>query len=591
MSQKTICQALLDTVATHGDSIACQAHVSDKWVSYTWSEYFRFIELCAAALQKVGVGPQTRVGIFANTRMEWAVTDWAVMGLKAITIPIYQSITPEDLLFILTNAKVEVLFCENERLYSKVAAIRSQLPNLKTIILYDPSTEADGIFSWSHFLDEGREHQRVHGFELSPSMRETVVDDIATIIYTSGTTGQPKGVVVTHQQIFSEVGEAFPLLGVTSLDQSLTFLPYAHVMGRIEHWGHGLIGFKMAFAPSVERIREYMTEIRPTLLIAVPRLFEKIYSGILSQVQAHPVRKRLFDWAFKVGLEVSKNHVEGKTTSLATLAQYRVAHELVFKNISEKLGGRLRFAVSGGAPLSGELAQFYNALGILLLEGYGLTETTAAICVNTPFDYKFGSVGKPFGDVKIKIAEDGEILVQSKKIMKEYYNDSVATAATLQDGWFHTGDIGEFDERGFLSITDRKKDLIKTAGGKYVAPQRLEAMLKTSPLISQVLVYGDQKKFVTVLLTLNHDALKQSATVLGLGNEDVRSPSQSVKLREILRKHISQVNSRLASFESIKNFAILDREFTIDSGELTPSLKVKRKAVTTKYQDLLESLY
>lgn len=446
-------------------------------------------------------------------------------------------------------------------------------------------------WTWSQLLDSGREYQRVHGFDFVPYMRDTHAEDIITLIYTSGTTGQPKGVVLTHQQAHSEVAEALPLVGVNSSDQSLSFLPYAHVMGRIEHWGHALIGFKMAFSTSIERIREHMVEIKPTIMIAVPRLFEKIYSGILSQIEASPAKKKLFNWALQLGLEVSRNHTEGKPTSLLTLAQYRLAKELVFKNIAEKLGGRLRFAVSGGAPLSGELAQFYNALGVLLLEGYGLTETTAAVCVNTPFDYRFGTVGKPFGDVKVKIAEDGEILIHSKKVMREYYNDPASTSQTLKDGWFYTGDIGEFDEQGFLRITDRKKDLIKTAGGKYVAPQRLEAFLKTSPLVSQVLVYGDQKKYVTVLLTLNYDALKSGAPVWGLSPDEVKTPSQSAKVKEILRKHISEVNSKLASFESIKNFSVLDREFTIDSGELTPSLKVRRKAVTTKYHSLLESMY
>jgi long-chain acyl-CoA synthetase len=592
MIERTICRSLVNTVALNGDQTACQSRLDGRWISYTWNEYLSHIELTALALRKLEVGPGTRVALFSNSRMEWAVSDWAILALHAVTVPIYQSVTNEDLQFILHDSQSEVVICENERSLQKLLAIKDDLPKLRYIVVLSPLPSAPQfVFTWSQLMDIGDQQRKINPMDICAALEGTKSQDVISFIYTSGTTGRPKGVVLTHEQAYSEVSEAFPLLGINSKDQSLSFLPYAHVMGRIEHWGHGLIGYKMAFCPSVERIKEYLAEVKPTVIIAVPRLFEKIYSGILAQIESQPLKKKVFLWAMNLGRQVSQNHIDGVSTSVTTLAQYRLAKELVFRKIYEQLGGRLRFAVSGGAPLSQDLAQFYHALGVLVLEGYGLTETTAAVCVNTPFEFRFGTVGKPFGDVEVRIAEDGEVLVKSKKVMREYLNDTTSTQQVLQAGWFHTGDIGEFDHNGYLRITDRKKDLIKTAGGKYVAPQKLEALLKASPLVSNVLIHGDQKKYVTALVTINPATLKSLAENLGLATADLEFPGQSTKLKEHLRKHFAKVNGQLASFETIKNFAILNADFTVESGELTPSLKVKRKVVSEKYKDLIESLY
>jgi long-chain acyl-CoA synthetase len=326
-------------------------------------------------------------------------------------------------------------------------------------------------------------------------------------------------------------------------------------------------------------------------MIAVPRIFEKIYNGIRNQVDMDPIKKRLFDWAVGLGKAAGSYKMQHKMVPLTLALKYQVAHRLVFKQILEKLGGNLRFAFSGGAPLSKEIGEFFHAAGVLLLEGYGLTETTAAVTANSPYDYRFGTVGKPFGDVELKLAADGEILVKSLKVFREYYKDPKATAEVLKDGWFSTGDIGEFTSEGFLRITDRKKDLIKTSGGKYVAPQRLEALLKHNKHISNVLIHGDQRKYIVALITLDPNLLQDYAKAKDLANSDPDHLVETAEVKELVRMAVAEANSQLASYESIKNFAILPRDFSVEDGELTPSLKVKRKYCDQKYRDVLDNLY
>jgi long-chain acyl-CoA synthetase len=326
-------------------------------------------------------------------------------------------------------------------------------------------------------------------------------------------------------------------------------------------------------------------------MVAVPRIFEKIYAGILAQLETTPVKKKMFNMAMRIGRKISQKKMNREPVSPTLAAEYIVANKLVFSKIKEAFGGRLRFAVSGGAPLAQEIAEFMHAAGILILEGYGLTETTAAVTVNTPFHYRFGTVGRPIGEVQIKIAEDGEILVKSDKVMKEYYNNPEATRASLHDGWFATGDIGEILPTGELKITDRKRDLIKTAGGKYVAPQKLENLLKAYPIISNVLIHGDQKKYVVALVTLDPAALIQFAGEYDISYSDIAALTQNPKVNEHIRKIMADVNTQLSSYETIKSFKILPHEFTIEAGELTPSLKVKRKFLDNKFKDLINSMY
>ncbi len=605
---ESICEKFLDTVRKQHEKTAIMYKRGGNWNELTWTGYGDLVKTIAAGLQVLGVRKGDRVAICSNTRYEWAATDLAILGLGAITVPIYQSSSPSDLNFILSNSEARILICETTAMALKFLRKSSgvEMRSVESIIVFEsapqfqsnstdtnpaelPSTER--LISFDDLKRKGEVALRKSPTLYELAAREAAIDDPATIVYTSGTTGQPRGVLHSHAQILSEVGDAFPLMGATPKDRTLTFLPFAHVLGRIEIWGHALIGYTMAFATSVEKIREDLIEIKPTIIIAVPRIFEKIYAAVIAQAEISPIKNRVFKWAFEVGREISRRKVEKQTIPFDLAVKYQLARQLVFSSISEKMGGNLRFAVCGGAPLSQSIAEFFHAAGLLILEGYGLTETLACITVNTPFEYRFGTVGKAIGDVRLKFADDGEILVQSKKVMKSYYKDPETTAAVLKDGWFHTGDIGALSADGFLKITDRKKELIKTAGGKYVAPQKLESLLKANSLISQVLIVGDQRKFISALLTLNQHDVENYACQNNITFKDYPALVENAKIKDLIRRVVADANSQLASFESIKQFQILPHDFTVESGELTPSLKVKRKVVEVNYREMIERLY
>lgn len=600
----TITRRFLETAKRHPAKTAVRFPQSrsarnTNWLELNWADYRKLVDSLAAGLQACGVRKGDRVAILANTRLEWAALDLAILGLGAVTVPIYPSSTLDDIAFILHDSQSKLLFVEDLSVFKKIHSVlgrESKLRRPEKVVLIDSAPASDiPSFTDATTLDE----MQVLGekaLKASPSLYELAVnevknDDVATIIYTSGTTGRPKGVVHTHMQAFSEVSEAFPLLGVSSNDVTLTFLPFAHVLGRIEIWGHALLGFTMGFAVSIDRLKQDFQEIRPTIIVAVPRIFEKIHAGILAQADISPLRRKVFDWALETGREISRCKQEKRAIPLDIAVQYAAARKLVFDSIKERMGGRLRFAVSGGAPLSREIAEFFHAAGLLVLEGYGLTETTAAVCVNTPFDYRFGTVGKPIGDVKVQIADDGEILIKSRKVMREYLGDAESTKAVLKDGWFHTGDIGEFDEQGHLRITDRKKDLIKTAGGKYVAPQRLEGLIKLSHYVSNVHIHGDNRKYCVALITLSWDTVSMWAKDQGLQLNSAKEASEHPKVKDLIRRAVADANAQLAPFETIKHFAILPNDFTIESGELTPSLKIKRKIVDERYMGVINALY
>mgnify|MGYP001069956979 FL=1 len=594
----TICDKFLQTARKKAKNTAIMYKRGGHWIELTWADYKELVGAAAAGLQILGVRKGDRVAIVSRTRYEWAVCDLAVLGLGGVTVPVYPNSSPDDLAYILSDSEPKIAICENLETAKRVSEYAKNLSSLEHIVYIDgpelvKETVTDGrsLSTWADLHRRGSEALRT-----SPTLYELAVSDVetrdtASIIYTSGTTGRPQGVVHTHAQILSEVTDAFPLLGVTARDRSLTFLPFAHVLGRIEIYGHALIGYTMAFAQDIERLRTALIDVKPTIMVAVPRVFEKIYSAVFAQAEISRIQKRVFEWALSIGREVSRHKVAKQPLPVDLALKYQLARRLVFKKILDRMGGRLRFAVSGGAPLNPVIAEFFHAAGLLILEGYGLTETMAAITVNTPFEYKFGSVGKAIGDVQLKIAEDGEILVKSKKVMKEYYRNPEATEKAFTDGWFHTGDIGEITSDGFLKILDRKKELIKTAGGKYVAPQKLEALLATHPLISQVHIHGDQRKFVVALVTLNPGAAMKYAEENKISYKSLEDLAQSPKIREEIREAVAEANSQLASFETIKNFAILSKEFSIESGELTPSLKLKRKVIDEHYRDVLDSLY
>lgn len=586
---KTLSQFLRTARDRHNEAI--QYKENRRWKTLTWSEYVETVEAWASALLNLGVQVGEHVAIFSSTRFEWAIADLGNIAIQAVTIPIYHTMTADELEYILNNSEAKVLICENESLLKLFETVSSRCHWVETVIVLDLKLEKTGVESFAKLLEQGRQDLGKNRREIQKREESANSETPLTIVYTSGTTGVPKGVLLTHEQAVSEITEAFHYVGAETSDISLTFLPYSHILGRIEMWGHLAFGFKMAFAESIERIPTNLREIRPTIMIAVPRIFEKVYLRIQAKIESSTLQKRLFAWALKIGRRVGELKLKHQPVPLHLIPEYEVADRLLLRKVRDAFGGRLRFAISGGAPMNRDIALFFHACGVLLLEGYGLTETTAAIAVHTPYDYNFGTVGKPFGDVKFKIAEDGEILVKSKKVMKGYYKDPESTARAITDGWYHTGDIGEITDSGEIRITDRKKDLIKTAGGKYVAPQKIEGLLKSFPLISHVHIHGDQRKFIVALITLDKNYVTEMAMERGISFPTFAALTQNLIVVEMVRKAVAEANSHLASFETIKRFHILSDDFTIESGELTPSLKIKRKAVDTKFKRELDALY
>lgn len=564
----------------------------NQWRSYSWTEYFENIQRVASVFLSLNIQKGDRIAVVSNTRLEWAIIDGACLTIGAVLIPIYQTSTAEEMKYILNDSEPKILILENQATIRTFDKIKNDIKNsLICVLLEDAKEIATQTISWNELLNTGMQKKDEQSSEFFKRANSVTNTDIATILYTSGTTGVPKGVILTHTQVLSEVSDAFPLLSATNEDIALSFLPYSHILGRIEIWGHIYIGHTLAFAESLEKVKQNLLDIRPTFMIAVPRIFEKIYAGIMTQVGTNSTKAKLFHWALTIGTKVAHHRMKKEGVPLTLVAQYELAKKLVLNKVKQAFGGRLRFAVSGGAPLSRELGPFFLAFDILILEGYGLTETTAAICVNTPYDFHFGTVGKPIGDVQIKIAEDGEILIKSKKIMREYYKNPTATSEVLNDGWFATGDIGEITSQGHLKITDRKKDLIKTAGGKYVAPQKLEGLIKRNPYVSAVLIHGDKKKYIVALITLDPLKLEDYAKANQIPFDSYENLTQHSTILEMVRQTVTEANSELANYESIKKFSVLQKDFTVADGELTPSLKVKRKFLDQKYKSVIEALY
>jgi long-chain acyl-CoA synthetase len=589
---KSIVHKLIDRQAETPTKVAMQFKEGGRWVKYYWKDYYSLVESLGAALIEKTVKKGDCVALVSNTRPEWAVSDLAIMGIGAITIPIYPNNLETDVEFILNDSEAKVLILEDKNQYNKWRNISEKCPHVKHVVLIDNKGVDDiNLPKWTEWIQLGREKIKSNESIFTDNAEELLITDTATILYTSGTTGRPKGVVLTHEQIVSEVEDVFSVVTVTNEDMSLTFLPYSHVLGRVEEWGSIQTGYTLAFAENIEKIKHNLKEVSPTFLIAVPRIFEKIYAGILAQSESSKTKAKIFNYCLNIGKEVSRYRQERKQLPIHLSLQLEVAHRLVFNKIHESLGGRMRFAVSGGAPLSADIAQFFHGLGLLICEGYGLTETTAAITFNTPLHYKFGTVGKPIGDVKIKIAEDGEILAKSKKVMKEYYKNKSATDEVFKDNYFMTGDIGHIDSDGYIVITDRKKDLIKTGGGKYVAPQKLENLLKRSPYISNVLIHGDQKKYIVALVTLNSSNLQDFAKRENISFNNYLELTQDPKVYVLIKDVIAQANTELASFETIKKFTIISNDFTVETGEITPSLKVKRRFCDQKFKKEIDELY
>ncbi|GAC1685587.1 MAG: AMP-dependent synthetase/ligase [Gemmatimonadaceae bacterium] len=564
------------------------------WRSISHRELVTRVRHVALALRKFGVRAHDRVAILSENRPEWAIADYACLTAELIDVSVYPSLPAEQVRFILADCAAVAIFVSTAVQAEKVGSIRSQLPALARVISFADPPPAGADMSLAELERVGA---GLDSTEASAAHKRAALavrpDDVATFIYTSGTTGEPKGVMLTHDNIWSNVGASRTKVPFAGADLGLSFLPLSHIFERMA--GHYLmfsVGCTIAYAESMETVAANMPEVRPTLVLSVPRLYEKMYGRVLDNAAAGgALKQRIFQWSRGVGERWAEEKLAGRTPTGVLGVQYLVAQRLVFSKLKTRTGGRLRYFVSGGAPLSPEINKFFFAAGLVILEGYGLTETSPVIAVNTPSAFRIGTVGRPVEGVEVMIATDGEVLTRGPSVMKGYNNRPDDTRQAIDaDGWFHTGDIGELHD-GFLSITDRKKDLIVTAGGKKVAPQPIEGAVKESRFVGQVVMLGDRRKFPILLVVPDFDQLERWATAEGI---PVTNRTALVARPEVQRKLEEEVRLRLhglAPFETPKRVVLLAEDFTIDRGELTPTLKVKRRAVEARYRLLIDALY
>lgn len=560
----------------------------------SWQQAHEEVVSLSAFLLSRQVDAGDRVLILSENRPEWGLADLAIQSVGAWTVPIYPSLTEQDIRAIAKDCRPIMAFSSNSDQTTKLLDVTRAVPSLRSIVAFETAQQHPALVTrWSEAIAKGREMTAKLEHLFAHRRDRLRPDDTATLLYTSGTTGEPKGVMLSHRNLLSNVEACLRVIPITGADTHLSFLPLSHVFERMGGWYLMLsVGASVAFAESMEAIPQNMTEVRPTVMLGVPRFFEKLYLRIQESVrQAPPQKRRIAEWAFRIGRQATACRAAGKPLPLPLAVQRLFADRLVFKTLQSRLGGRLRFFVSGSAPLSQEIGEFFYSVGVTILEGYGLTETSPVIAANRLPVPRFGTVGPPIPGVEVRIAEDGEILTRGPHVMQGYYKKPEATSAAIVDGWFATGDIGHLDADGNLAITDRKKDLIKTAGGKFVAPQKLENLLVMDPYVSQAFVYGDRRPYCVALIVPRMEALRRYA-------QEQEIPARS--LEELVRDHrilqfywgrVQEAQQRFASFEQVKKIALVDQEFSQASGELTPTLKAKRNVIAQRYEPMLQALY
>ncbi len=597
MAADTLARMFWSRIERSGDRPAQQTKTGAGWRTLTWREVGDVVREVALGLIALGREKGDPIGLLSASRAEWVQADFAIFSAGGVTVPIYPSYPPDLIAYVLNDSGARTLIVEDPMQLAKALEAREKAPGLEHIVVmsgYDAPQPPKTVMTWETLRRLGREGASAHQSTLADRVASTRPEDVATIVYTSGTTGPPKGVVQTHANHLAALaagGEATP---VQEGWVHLLFLPLAHSFARLESFLGVYHGLTTAFAENLDKVGENLKEVRPHFICSVPRVFEKVYAKILAGVEAgSPLKQKIFRWAVGVGREVSRYQQRGQPVPPGLALKRAIAHRLVFSKLHAALGGRLEWAVSGGAPLSRDIAEFFHAAGILLLEGYGLTETCPVLTFNAPTRYKFGSVGRALTGVELRIAADGEILARGGNVAtRGYFKQPEATREVFEpDGWFHTGDIGRIDEDGFLFITDRKKDLIVTAGGMNIAPQNIENLLKADPFISQAVVYGDRRPYPVALITVNPDELAKFAREQGIVASDAAVVVGHPKLVERVARTVEEKNTQLQSYAKIKRFRILPGDFTQEGGELTPTLKVKRRVVAEKYRDAIEALY
>jgi long-chain acyl-CoA synthetase len=552
------------------------------------------VEKFAHGLASLQVGRGDRVALLAENRYEWAVSDLATLGRGAVTVPIYPTLTAQQVRYVLENSEAKVCIVSTPAQLDKVHQVADSLPNLKAIVAMEPAPPTSGrSHSFADLLVEGERRRAAAPEEFKRSADAARPGDLATIIYTSGTTGDPKGAMLSHDNIASNVEACLKVVNLNPSDTCLSFLPLCHIFERMA----GLYamlqgGVTIAFAQSIDTVAADAMEVHPTILTGVPRFFEKVYARVMDNALSQPpLRKAIFFWGLRTGIRAARLHFEGKRPAGLFALQAHLADRLVGAKVRARVGGKLRVCISGGAPLGAKIMEFFFAVGIPIVEGYGLTETSPVICLNIPGRERPGAVGPPVPGVEVRFGEEGEILTRGPHVMMGYFRNEEATRAAIRDGWFHTGDVGHFDQEGFLRITDRLKDLLVTAGGKKVAPQPLEGRLKMAKWIAEAVMLGDQRPFCVCLLVPNFVVLETEAKTQGWNHVSRQELLKRPEVQAIYQREIDKLNADLAPFEKIKKFALLDRDLSQDAGELTPTLKVRRRVISQKFATLIDSLY
>jgi long-chain acyl-CoA synthetase len=555
-----------------------------EWREVTWGEAAERVESLANGLLARGVGKGDAFGILARNTLEWALFDFALAHVGAVGAAIYANSAPHDVHYVLEHAEAVGVLCEDDAQRAKVEDGRATLTRLGQVLTFAdlPTLEA-----------EGRAYRETHPAALDEAAGAIDEEDLFTFIYTSGTTGPPKGCMIRHRNYYAMVATAdgLPDMGQPG-DVMLLYLPLAHNFGRLMHLSGPYLGYTIAFLPDPLEVARALPEVRPTILPSVPRVYEKVHTAVTSTfAEATGVRRRLIDWALRVGRRESTLRQQGKQVPFGLAVQHRLADRLVYSKVKERLGGRLRHPISGGAPLAKEIAEFFDAIGICIYEGYGLTECTTAATTNTTEHYRFGTVGRALPGFELRVADDGELLIRSETVFAGYFREPEATAEVLaDDGWLRTGDIASIDADGFVTITDRKKDILVTAGGKNIAPQNLENDLKTSRFVSQAIVVGDRKPYPAALITLDPVEIGKWAAEHGLEGDAVRLAGDP-RVRDLVAGIVDDVNRDRSRFEQIKRFAVLPRDFEMDRGEVTPTLKLRRRVVLENFSDDVAALY
>jgi long-chain acyl-CoA synthetase len=614
METRTLNELFYRSVDTYKKAAHLRVKRDGAWRDISSEEFRRSVEEISMGLRALGIEKGDVVAILSENRPEWAYADLATLCAAAVNAPIYSTLTPAQILYILNDSHAKAVFVSNDTQAQKVAEVRSQVKHLQHVIRMDPPPQdtlslhevkaklsgypkpaTPDTLSLDELRAKGRPALEKDPQAVRKRAAEVKAEHLATLIYTSGTTGDPKGVMLLHSNLVSNVvGSLQAFSGIGPSDTALSFLPLCHVFERMG--GHYLmlqVGATIAYAEGIDKVPQNMLEVQPTMMLSVPRLYEKMYARIQEKVASDPEkRQKIFRWALSVGRAKFRHQCDGTSPGLWLSVRHKLADTLVFSKIRERTGGKLRLFVSGGAPLAREIAEFFGAAGLMILEGYGLTETSPVISVNTPNAMRPGSVGRPIPGVEVKIAEDGEILTRGPHVMKGYFGKPEATAEAIdQDGWFHTGDVGVIDKDGFLIITDRKKDILVTSGGKNIAPQPIENKIKANKFFAEVVMIGNKRAFPAALIVPNFEVLdkwaKQGGIAFASHQELVGKPEVVAHYRAL----VTDLTSDLAQFERIKKLALLTSEFTLEAGELTPTLKVKRRVVEQKYKEQIDALY